>query len=65
MTPLRRYLVTVRVDGDPLRTADHSIAANSAYHAGWLYRQLNPRAKLVAIRPAQKEHGGVNQVGGG
>ena len=48
---MSRYLVTVRVGGDPLRTADHTIAANSAYHAGWLYRQLNPDARLVAIRP--------------
>ena len=51
------YLVTVRVGGDPLRTADHSIAANSAYHARWLFLQLNPDAKLVAIRPAQKNPG--------
>jgi len=49
---MKRYLVTVRVDGDPLRTADRHVKANSAYHAGWLYRQLHPKAKLVAIRPA-------------
>lgn len=49
--PLSSYLVTVRVGGDPLRTADHTIKALSAYNAGWLYKQLNPGAKLVAIRP--------------
>lgn len=50
MTHERRYLVTVRVAGDPLRTRDHTIKATSAYHAGWLYRQLNPGARLTAIR---------------
>ena len=47
----RPYLVTIRVDGDPLRTTDRRVQASSAYNAGWLYRQLNPGAKLVAIRP--------------
>lgn len=47
-----RYLVTVRVNGDPLRTQDIAVDARSAYHAGWLYRHLNPKAKLTAIRPA-------------
>ena len=47
----RPYLVTVRVDGDPLRTRDHKINAASAYNAGWLYRQLNPGGRIVAIRP--------------
>jgi hypothetical protein len=46
-----RYLVTVRVDGDPLRTQDHEVQARSAWHAGWLWRQLHPGAKLTAIRP--------------
>jgi hypothetical protein len=46
----RPYLVTIRVEGDPLRTTDRRVLANSAYHAGWLYRQLNPGARLVAIR---------------
>ena len=51
-TPLSTpYLVTIRVNGDPLRTTDRCVQATSAYHAGWLYRQLNPGAKLVAIRP--------------
>ena len=48
---MTRYLVTVRAGGDPLRTQDHAITADSAWHAGWLYRQLNPGAKLAAIRP--------------
>ncbi len=47
-----RYLVTVRVNGDPLRTRDEPIDARSAWHAGWLYRQLHPGAKLTAIRVA-------------
>ena len=48
-----RYLITVRVDpDDPRRTQDISIEARSAYHAGWLYRQLNPNASLTGIRPA-------------
>ena len=47
---MTRYLVTVRVDGDPLRTQDHELQARSAWHAGWLYRQLNPGARLTAIR---------------
>lgn len=46
-----KYLVTVRVENDPTRTRDHVITADSAYHAGWLYRQLNPQAKIQAIRP--------------
>jgi hypothetical protein len=49
--PLPRYLVTVRIADDPTRTRDHSLPARSAWHAGWLYRQLNPGARLVAIRP--------------
>lgn len=48
-----RYLITIRVDpNDPRRTQDISIEARSAYHAGWLYRTLNPHAKLTGIRPA-------------
>jgi hypothetical protein len=45
-----RYLVTVRVDGDPLRTRDEEVQGRNAWHAGWLYRQLHPGAKLTAIR---------------
>lgn len=47
----RRYLITVRVDGDPLRTRHEEVRARSAWHAGWLWRQLHPGAKLTAIRP--------------
>ena len=47
----RPYLVTVRVGGDPLRTQDHAIPAHSAWHAGWLFRQLNPGVRPVVIRP--------------
>jgi hypothetical protein len=46
-----RYLVTVRVDGDPLRTRDEEILGEGAWHAGWLYRQLHPGVRVVAIRP--------------
>ena len=46
------YLVTVRENGDPLRTKDVPLRARSAYSAGWLYRQLNPGARLTAIRLA-------------
>ena len=48
-----RYLITIRTDpDDPRRTQDVAINARSAYHAGWLYRTLNPHAKLTSIRPA-------------
>ena len=47
-----RYYVTIQVDGDPLRTRDYSIEARTAYQAGWLYKQLNPRAVIAFIRPA-------------
>jgi hypothetical protein len=48
-----RYLITIRTDpNDPRRTQDVAIDARSAYHAGWLYRQLNPKAKITGIRPA-------------
>ncbi|MEN9860564.1 MAG: hypothetical protein RLZZ515_1046 [Cyanobacteriota bacterium] len=48
-----RYLITIRTDPtDPRRTQDVAVNARNAYHAGWLYRQLNPQAKLSGIRPA-------------
>lgn len=48
-----RYLITVRTDpSDPRRTHDVAIEARNAYAAGWLYRQLNPGAKLMGIRQA-------------
>jgi hypothetical protein len=46
-----RYLVTVRVQGDPLRTHDVEVQGRNTWHAGWLYRQINPGARVTAIRP--------------
>jgi hypothetical protein len=49
----RRYLVTIRIDpNDPSRTQDVSIEADSAYQAGWLYKQLQPTNKICSIRIA-------------
>lgn len=45
-----RYLVTVRHDEH--RTQDYAVRHRSAYEAGWLYRQLHPGARIIAIRPA-------------
>lgn len=56
MTPPPNYLVTVRVGGDPLRTQDHAVHARSAWHAGWLYRQLHPGSRLTAIRPIPQHY---------
>lgn len=48
-----RYLITIRTNpDDPRHTQDVAVNARNAYHAGWLYRQLNPSARLVKIRPA-------------
>lgn len=48
-----RYLITICTDpADPCRTQDIAVDARNAYHAGWLYRQINPHAKLTGIRPA-------------
>lgn len=44
------WWVTVRVD--PTRTRDERIAARSAWAAGWLFRQLNPGADVLQVRPA-------------
>ena len=50
---MTRYLVTTRIDpADPRRTQDHALSARSAYHASWLFRQLYPALRPVAIRPA-------------
>ena len=46
------YLVTVRLDC--CRTRDHAIAARSEWSAGWLYRQVDPGAVIVAVRPADR-----------
>jgi hypothetical protein len=49
----RRYLVTIRINPeDPSRTQDVSVAAESAYQAGWLCKQLRPGARLQGIRLA-------------
>ena len=45
-----RYLVTV-TDGDPLRTRDVAMEGRCAWQVAWLYRQLNPQATVVAVRP--------------
>jgi phage gp29-like protein len=45
-----RYLVTVMADGNPLRTRDVPAEGRSAWQVGWLYRHLNPSAKITAIR---------------
>ncbi len=49
---LTTWLVTIRRDEHS--TYDQSINARSAWAAGWLYRQLNPGARIIAIRPAHK-----------
>lgn len=50
---MTRYLITTRIDPtDPRRTQDHALTARSAYHASWLFRQLYPALRPVAIRPA-------------
>lgn len=46
------YLLAIVVDNDPRRTRDVAVEARSAWHAGWLYRQLNPKAWVVAVRAA-------------
>ena len=43
------YWITVQVA--PQRTRDIRLLAPSAYAAGWLYRQLNPGATILHIRP--------------
>jgi hypothetical protein len=48
--PLRRFLVTVRVDES--RTRDVCLRADSAYAAGWLCRQLHEGVRITAIRYA-------------
>jgi hypothetical protein len=51
-TPLPTWLVTIRRDEH--HTYDHLINARSAYSAGWIVRQIQPGARIVAIRPAHK-----------
>ena len=47
---LRHWWVTVLVDRQ--RTRDELIRSDSAYAAGWLYRQLHPGAEVVNVREA-------------
>ncbi len=47
---MTRYLLTVMVGGDPTRTQDVAMEGRSAWQVGWLYRQLNPEARITAIR---------------
>jgi hypothetical protein len=47
---MNRYLIAVVVDGDPRRTRDVTIQGRSPWQAGWLYRQINPDAWVVAVR---------------
>jgi hypothetical protein len=46
------YLIAVVVDGDPRRTRDVAVQGRSAWQAGWLYQQLHPGARVVAVRAA-------------
>jgi len=45
---LRDFWVTVRLDA--CRTQDHRIRSNSAWAAGWLWRQLHPGDHVVMVR---------------
>jgi hypothetical protein len=45
-----RYLLTVMANDDPTRTQDVAMQGRSAWQVGWLYRQLNPGARITAIR---------------
>ena len=47
---MTRYLVTVMTDNNPLRTHDVEISGTSAWQVKWLYRQINPNARITAIR---------------
>ena len=47
---MNRYLIAVVVDGDPRRTRDVTVQGRSPWQAGWLYRQINPGAWVVAVR---------------
>ena len=47
---MNRYLIAVVVDNDPRRTRDVAIQGRSVWQAGWLHRQINPDAWVVAVR---------------
>lgn len=49
MGELKPWLITVRVD--ETRTRDYRVSASSAYHARWLFLQVNPGHRVVQIRP--------------
>lgn len=49
---LRHWWVTVLVDRQ--RTRDELIRSDSAYAAGWLYRQLHPGAEVINVRPVAR-----------
>lgn len=49
MAELKPWLITVRLAEG--RTRDYRVRATSAYHARWLFLQLNPGRRVVQIRP--------------
>jgi hypothetical protein len=49
---MNRYLIAIVVDNDPRRTRDVAVQGRSEWQAAWLYQQLHPDAKLVAVRAA-------------
>lgn len=50
---LSDWWVTVRLDA--CRTRDFRIQARNAYAAGWLWRELQPGAEIIHIRPTTPE----------
>jgi len=44
----QQWIITVRIDES--RTRDYRVRARSAYHARWLFGQLNPSHRVIAIR---------------
>ena len=57
---LRPFCVTVRIDA--CHTRDHRIKADSAWAAGWLWRQLHPGQTVVMVREVK---GGGDHVEAG
>ena len=56
MAELKPWLITVRLDES--RTRDYRVNASSAYHARWLFLQLNRGHRVVQIRPGQVDISG-------
>ena len=54
MKPQRDWWVTVRLD--PTRTQDYRVPARNEYAAGWLWRQLQPGAEIICVRPTTPHH---------